>query len=319
VVLTDLLDISRLDTGAWPVSPSSFALAPLIQRLADEYSAQAHRFGLDLHAVPSSATIRTDRQLLERIVRNFISNAIRYTETGRILLGCRNRGAAVAIEVWDTGIGIPRDRLDRIFEEFHQLGAGPERPDRGLGLGLAIVQRIARLLALEVEVDSRIGHGSRFAVLVPRAEPCAAPGESDPGLLPVPSRDFASYLVLCIDDDPATRDAMAELLGSWRCELVTVATLEEALAALARAGRAPDLIVADYHLQEGALGTEVIAALHGRFGSAIPALLVSSNRTAAMRALVKAHGLSFLAKPIPPARLRALMSYLLGGDQAAQL
>ena len=312
-LLSTLLDISKLDSGAWPVEVSCFAISPLLRRLAEEYAPQARSYGLSLSTVTTSAVVRTDRTLLERVLRNFISNAIRYTDTGRILIGCRGRGDLVSIEVWDTGIGIPAEKRARIFEEFQQLGAAPRRQEKGLGLGLAIVERIARLLALEIEVESRLGHGSKFAVLVPRGlledrTDDIADGRSAESSMEV---GFDGRLVLCIDNDVQVLEGMAELTASWGCELIAATSTDEAIAAITRTARVPDLLIADYHLDNGAVGTDAIALLRGRFGEAFPVLVISSNRTAALRAELKARGLSFLAKPIAPGRLRAMMNYLL--------
>jgi two-component system, sensor histidine kinase len=313
-LLNALLDISKLDTGAWPIEVSSFAVGPLLQRLADEYAPQARAYGLRLSAVASSAVVRTDRTLLERAIRNFISNAIRYTDTGRILIGGRGRGSHVSVEVWDTGIGIPAEKHARIFEEFRQLGTSVRRHEKGLGLGLAIVERIARLLDLKIEVESRIGHGSKFAVLVPRNELQAGSEELVNAALAEPATGdgFDGRLVLCIDNDAQVLEGMAELTIPWGCELVAAVNVAQALESIGQKGRSPDLLIADYHLDDEELGTDAIELLRTRFGQAIPALIISSNRTTALRAELKARGLSFLPKPIAPGRLRAMMSYPLG-------
>lgn len=313
-LLGALLDISKLDTGAWPVEVSSFVVGSLLQRLADEYAPQARAYGLKLSVVASSAVVRTDRTLLERVIRNFISNAIRYTDTGRVVIGCRGRGSHISVEVWDTGIGVPAEKRARIFEEFQQLGTSVRRHEKGLGLGLAIVERVARLLDLKIELESRVGHGSKFAVLVPRGTLERSSGESANNALAEPAvgDGFDGRLVLCIDNDAQVLEGMAALTASWGCELIPAHNVEQALDILGQRGSSPHLLIADYLLDNGELGTNAVDLLRGRFGQAIPALVISSNRTTALREELKARGLSFLPKPIAPGRLRAMMSYLLG-------
>ena len=181
-LLGALLDISRLDAGVWPVQPEVFPLAPLLARLAREYRPQAQALGLDLRVVPSTLVVHTDRRLLERVMRNLISNAIRYTGSGRILVGCRRRGGAASLEVADTGIGIPPAQLQAIFEEFRQLGNNPRRDDKGVGLGLAIVDRIVRLLGLAIAVDFE----ARARVALCRAGAAWRRGRGRPGAAPCP-------------------------------------------------------------------------------------------------------------------------------------
>ena len=313
-LLAALLDISRLDAGAWPVASANVAIGAMLLRLADEYRPQAHAAGLDLRVVPCSAVICTDRHLLERVLRNLISNAIRYTAEGRVLIGCRRRGDRLSIEVWDSGLGIPEEKRSEIFEEFHRLGNAPRRDGKGLGLGLAIVDRIARLLDLRVELASVVGRGSRFAVSVARA---TSPDSAEtPVAAPAPVGGVQGKCVLVIDNDAAALDAMQAVLESWGCRLVTSASPADGLRQLATLGTVPDCVVIDYHLDDDALGTEGVAALRRAFGDSLPALVISADHSAELRAGMKALGQAFLTKPINPARLRAMMSYLLGRSAA---
>ena len=306
-----LLDISKLDAGAWPVNRTGVPVGPLLARLVDEYRPQAAAVGLDLRLVPSSAVMHTDRHLFERVLRNLLSNAIRYTAAGRILVGCRHRGGCLRVEVLDTGIGIPDERRTQIFEEFRRLGNAPRNDGKGLGLGLAIVDRIARLLDLGIEVRSRVGHGSCFAVTVPYGLPEPSQPAPDTVADPVAPDTVGGRRVLVIENDPDGLDAMRALLESWGCTMLEAASAAEADAALQRLDGPPDLVIADYHLDAGELGTDAIASLRARCGTALPALVISSDRSADLRQRMKAAGQAFLPKPASPARLRAMMSYLM--------
>ncbi|CAH2602626.1 Histidine kinase [Rhodovastum atsumiense] len=308
-LLSTLLDIARLDGGAWPVEPASFPVAPLLARLAQEYRPQAQQAGLRLRLVQGSAVLHTDRRLLERVLRNLIGNAIRYTGRGSVLIGCRRRGACASLEVIDTGIGIPEADQQLIFEEFRRLDGAPRPAERGFGLGLAIVERIARLLGLGIEVSSRPGHGSRFAVRVPLGDAAAVPREAPPP--PMVATGFPGRLAVVVENDEGVRQAMTALLRGWGCIVVTAASAEAAIGRLEELDQGPDVILADYHLDGGGLGTEAIATLRRRYGDGVPALVVSGDRGEAMRADVRDLGLGFLAKPVAPARLRAMLAHLL--------
>ena len=311
-LLGSLLDISRLDAGAWPVTLAPLPVGRLLARLLEEYGPQARSLGIDLRVVPCAAVIHTDRALFERVLRNLLSNAIRYTATGRVLVGCRRRRDHVLIDVWDTGVGIPADRQGRIFEEFHRLGNAPRNDGKGLGLGLAIVDRIARLLGLRVTFESVVGRGSRFTVLAPYGE---ARGVEDAGAeVPIPPLDsLAGRRVLLIENDLGAIAGMRALLQSWGCVVVADATAAAALAQWPADVPGPDLLIVDYHLDDDAVGTDAVANVRAARGAALPALVLSGDRSEDMRARMKACGLPFLAKPTSPARLRAMMSYLLRG------
>jgi signal transduction histidine kinase/ActR/RegA family two-component response regulator len=318
-LLSALLDISRLDAGVWPIQPESFPLAPLLARLASEYRPQAQALGLELRVMPGSLVVHTDRRLLERVMRNLISNAIRYTASGRILVGCRRRGAHASLDVADTGIGIPEEKRELIFEEFRQLGNNPRRDDRGAGLGLAIVDRIVRLLGLSIAVKSRPGHGSRFTVRVPLGV-AGAEGMEAPHAAPQLAGSLAGSLggsvVVVVENDEAVQAAMAALLECWGCTLAIAASAAEAMARLDALGQVPDLIVADYHLDGESRGTAAIDMIQNNYGRDVPALVISSNHSEKLNADIRALGHSFLAKPVAPAKLRAMLSYMLSEARA---
>ena len=309
-LLNVLLDISKLDAGVWPVSMSSFAIGPVLERLRHEYAAQADALSLELRLVPSNALVHSDRRLFERVMRNLISNALRYTGVGRILIGCRHRPDGLRVEVWDTGVGIPEADRDRIFGEFERLGGEARRHDKGLGLGLAIVERVSRLLGLDVEVCSCVGRGSCFSVRLDyaRDNAIADPGQASLSWLPV---SLQGKCIAVVENDEPVLEGMQSLLSSWGCVVVPATSSAEALAVLAATGREPDAIVADYHLHDE-IGTDAIARIRWRFGREVPALVVSGDRSRQLEAEIKALGFAFLAKPTPPAKMRAMLTSVLG-------
>ena len=308
-LLAALLDISKLDAGAVLPELADFPVASLLGPLVTEHQALAREHGLALRYVPSRAVVRSDIRLLRSIVQNFLSNAIRYTRRGRVLLGCRRIGNGLKIEVWDSGLGIPADKFDEIFEEFRQLDTGGTRNDRGLGLGLAIVKRAAKTLDLPIETRSRLGKGSVFAVTVPLGHKPAAslrhpPGRRAPG-------NLANPMLLVVDDQHSILAGMQAMLEGWGCTAAVAASGDEALALLPSLPRPPDLVIADYHLEAGTTGITEICRIRQAVGRPLPGIVITANHTPAVQTLVKQHGFSLLRKPLNPAQLRALLSQLL--------
>jgi len=307
-LLADLLDISKLDQAAIKPDVDVYRLQELLAPLASEFEGVAAAAGLRLRVRIADCAVHTDFRLLTRILRNFLSNACRYTESGGVLLGARPRGAFVELQVWDSGRGIAADQLDKIFLEFNQLDVGRATERKGVGLGLAIVERIARMLGYPVQVRSEPGRGSVFSIRVPRAE--ARPQrQAQPALQPVLGDPLPGRRLLVIDNEAEILHSMAALLGQWGCEVVTALDLPEALQRLQ--GRAPDLILADFHLDHGVLGCQVIQQLRDAFASAIPALIISADRSDACRRDLQALGVPLLNKPVKPGKLRAVLSQLL--------
>jgi signal transduction histidine kinase len=305
-----LLDISRLDAGALAPNPAEFPVEHLLRRIKTTFAGGAREKGLRLRIVPSGAWVRSDFILLERILLNLVSNAVRYTAKGGIVVGCRRRGEFLRIEVWDSGIGIPEDQRRNIFVEFHQLAAA-ENPG-GLGLGLAIVERLCTLLDHRVEVVSALGRGSRFSILVPLV--AARAGLPRPSAAPSPIVDPArGKLVLVVDDDALVLDAMRGLLQSWGSRVITAASASAALGALANQGEPPHLIISDYRLSEGKTGIEAIEELRSVFGAAIPACLISGDTGPEPLRHASGQGYQLLHKPVPPITLRAVVNQLLQG------
>ncbi|MEP6907145.1 MAG: PAS-domain containing protein [Pseudoxanthomonas sp.] len=307
-ILNSLLDISRLESGALPTRVRDFALDPLLDALAREFRIVAEGRGLQLEHVPTHAVVRSDEALLRRILQNFLSNAVRYTPRGRILLGCRHEAGAVRIEVHDQGPGIPESLQAEIFEEFRRLNDGVTH-DRGAGLGLAIVERIGRLLGHPIGLRSHLGRGSVFSVRVPRgdhaqvrAEPVAMPESLDDS--PLQARR-----IWCVDDDPRVCEAMRTLLQRWECVVELAAGPGDALRA-ADAGNAPELLLLDVRMQ-GTDGPSLYPQLCARWGTAPPVILVTAEDDAAVRAHAQAQGWGFLSKPVRPPALRSLMMQIL--------
>jgi len=299
-----LLDISRLDTGAMQPEFASFCIDELLRQIELEFAPMAAGKGLALDFIPCAAVVRSDRRLLRRLIQNLVSNAIKYTPAGRVLVGCRRRGEVLRIDVYDTGLGVPESKQRDIFIEFHRLDQGA-RIARGLGLGLSIVERIARVLGCAVEVRSRPGRGSRFSVTVPlsRATPVALPTREEPRSEP---GQLAGITALCIDNEPAVLDGMETLLRGWGCEAIKASGLAEALAAVAERPSAPTGFLIDYHLDHGT-GIEALRVLRRVCGD-VPAILITADRSPTLREQARMEGAQLLHKPVKPAALRAMLA-----------
>lgn len=304
-----LLDISKLDAGVvnpkWSTSPA----AQVMRRIETTFASLAREKNLALQIVPSNAWLRSDAVMLERIVGNLVQNAIRYTRSGRVVVGCRRRGDRLRIEVWDTGRGIPPDQQKNIFSEFYRV-EGSERDSSGLGLGLAIVDRLCRLLDHPIEVKSVPGKGSCFAIAVPMVAP-ADRGAKPQLALPPRAIAAADKLIVVIDDDPLVLDSMGSLIKSWGCGVITGSDESAALDGLSRSGATPDVIISDYRLRNGKTGIEAIARLREAAAAPIPAFLMSGDTDLDVVREAKASGLALLHKPVEPATLRALLAETL--------
>ncbi|PWJ81605.1 Na+/proline symporter [Pseudaminobacter salicylatoxidans] len=313
-ILGAVLDISRLDTGAMKPVDTVFRLDGLLRQLATDFQPLAAEKKLDLVIVPSSLAVKTDRNLLRRLVQNLVSNAIKYTRSGRIVVGVRRRGDLAEIQVIDTGIGIPADKLNTVFREFTRLDEGA-REAQGLGLGLSIVDRIARVLRLELRMFSEAGNGTRFSVILPvtQAAQESPPAESKPQ--PVAGAVLNGLNVLCVDNDPRILEGMRMLLEGWGCKVETYSG-SRAIETVPPAGR-PDLILADYHL-DGENGLDVIAQLRGRYDKDIPAVLLTADRSNEVRTAAEMSDVPVINKPVKPAVLRSMMMRLRRMAPAAE-
>jgi Na+/proline symporter/signal transduction histidine kinase/CheY-like chemotaxis protein len=308
-IFAALLDISRLDTGAMKPELTDFRVDELLARLDVEFAPLARAKGLNLRFMPCTLTVRSDRRLLRRLLQNLVSNAIKYTPSGSVLIGCRRRGGKLRIDVYDTGIGIPHAKRRAVFKEFHRLDQGA-RVARGVGLGLSIVERIARVLDCEVALKSVVGRGSRFSVEVPRAAAAAA-SPAVAAMTRTGAGRLTGTVALCIDNERSILDGMEKLLGGWGCRVLTAADLTEALAAMEANGLEPDGLLVDYHL-DGGNGIAAIAELRRRLGRQngrdLPAILITADRSLHVREEAQAEAVHLLHKPIKPASLRALIT-----------
>jgi signal transduction histidine kinase len=313
-ILGALLDISRLDAGATRPEISEFPIQDIFRQLEIEFAPMAKAKGLRLGFMSTALSIRSDRRLMRRLLQNFVSNAVKYTLRGRVLVGCRRCAGAVRIEVWDTGIGVPQDEQRRIFDEFLRLDPGA-RAARGLGLGLSIVERLGRVLAHPISLRSVPGAGSMFAVEAPLgARGPALAARSSGGEPVLKDEPLLGLRVLAIDNEPRVLDGMRVLLQKWGCRVATADGLAGALASLTVR---PDVIIADFHLDD-CDGLAAIAALRKRLGYLTPAILATADRSAEVRDAAAAAEVALLNKPLKPAPLRAQLSRCLALRAAAE-
>jgi Na+/proline symporter/signal transduction histidine kinase len=311
-ILGALLDISRLDAGAMTTAITSFKMSDLMRSLEIEFAPIARAKGLKLSFVPCSLPVESDRLLLRRLLQNLISNAIKYTPRGRVLVGCRRHGQSLQIRVYDTGVGIPVVKRGEIFKEFHRLEQGA-RIARGLGLGLSIVERLARVLNHGIALDSNRHGGSVFSVTVPTAKAINYTAAVTTAT-PLSRTPMSGSLIVCIENDPAILDGMKTLLTAWDAEVIAVADPDAAIEAIAASGHVVTGLLVDYHLDRGN-GVAAIRDIRRRFGENIPAILITADRSPHVRATAREENIAVLNKPVKPASLRAL----LGQWRAQQL
>ena len=307
-LLSGLLDISKLEAGAIKPDITEFGLAPLFDELRRDFANLAASKGLRLAVDSPLVYVRSDVALIGQLLRNLVSNAIKYTQAGSVELRCEARGDFERIEVRDTGVGIAPEQVEHIFEEFYQVGVSPNSSRDGYGLGLSIVQRIARLLELRIEVSSKPGKGSVFSIELPRAavqeRPCAAASSHE-----MPAAQGALQHILLVEDEPSVRNAMRLLLEMDGYEVTAATGAGEALPLLRR--EYFDLIVTDYHLEGGRTGTEIIAAARENYGPTIKSILVTGDTSAAVREMQEDAQLRITRKPINSDELLGLVRNLL--------
>jgi len=314
-LLSALLDISRLDTAAPEPKKKDFAISSIFKALDTQFSQTFEEQGLSLRFVRSDIWVHSDPALLRRILQNFVSNARRYTREGGVLVGCRRRDGNVSIQVIDTGVGIAKRDQKAVFEEFHRLSDGAEQTKRGLGLGLAIVDRIARLLGHEVLLRSTLGKGSCFEVLVPRATESKFVTETSVTSESRPVSSIDGQVIVCIDNEKEILDGMYGLLRKWGAMPVVASNQQEAIQELERVkveqGRSAAMLLVDYHLDNDVTGLDVIAGLRATVGVELPAAVLTADYSVEVSELVRDAGHALLHKPLKPAALRALISRML--------
>jgi signal transduction histidine kinase/ActR/RegA family two-component response regulator len=319
-ILSTLLDISRLESGTLEVHERDFALGSLLETLGREFGIIARGRGIELRVARCGAVIHSDEALLRRILQNYLSNAVRYSRRGRVLMGCRRAGESLRIEIWDTGPGIAPEHHRRIFLEFQRLDSGGQPAERGAGLGLAIVERVAKRLGHRIGLRSWVGRGSVFFVEVPRVEAATSqPQPQSSRAEPIGPPDHGPLdgaRIWSVEDDPRVRRSIEMLLTGWGCGVTLASSAEEALRLADQAAAAPDLLLLDYQLPDGS-GPEVVPELFRRWGAEAPVIVISAERDATLRERVQANGWGFLAKPVNPARLRAAVTHMLLKSAAA--
>lgn len=309
-LLRTLLDISRLDAGEMQPHLTGFALADVFESLESDFRPLAEKAGLRFAIRPTDAHVVSDRTMLRRVLQNILSNALRYTVSGGVLIGARKRGHTIRIDVVDSGIGIAPDQYELVYDEFHR---GPDAAavyGEGLGLGLSIVRRMSDALKHKLELTSILGKGTAFRVSVVAAP---APRENSARSTPkgTPVYGLSNTKVLLIENDPSTLEAMTALMKRWTCD-VRLASHQEAALALVELGKwTPEIIIADQHLDMHTLGSETILAIRNHLNRHVPAVIVTANPSGALSTMTREARIELMQKPLRPAELRALMAHLL--------
>lgn len=310
-----LLDISKLESGAIQPDPADFAVAALFEEMRNEFASVAASKGLELRIETTAPSAHSDPSLVGQILRNLVSNAIKYTQRGRVGLRSVPSAAGVRLEVTDTGIGIPPEHLPYIYDEFYQVGVASNMSRGGYGLGLSIVHRLVRLLGLKLEVRSEVGLGSTFALEMPAGAREARHGSATASGPDRPEVRPASARILLVDDHAGVRDATAMLLRVEGFEVLCAASLAETHQALQDNPRI-DLVIADYHLQKGETGIQVIAAARHAAGERLGAILVSGDTSSTLRDVKSTDRLRIASKPIQADQLLSIVTELLSAKSA---
>jgi len=300
-LLDGLLDVSRLDAGALKPEIVDFDVSELLRQLAGQYApmAQARALDIRLHAPPMA--VRSDRRLLRRVLQNFLANALRYTRSGRIVLAARRRGDEVALQVWDSGPGIPEHHMSQIYDEFHRYEQNFDWDGRGLGLGLSICQRISRLLGHTLDAHSTVGHGSMFSITVPRSTLAKLPPTAPP--TPLQDESLQGLRVLCVDNDDDILAGMRALLRRWGVEPLCAKTIDEAIACMEQG---PDVLLVDYHLHDRLDGLDTLDTLRG-IAPDVPGALLTADGSDSLKQAARLRGYRVLTKPVKPASMRAFL------------
>ena len=316
-LFSELLDITRIDTGGIEVHDQHFEVGDILRKLRLHFEPAAFEKGLALRLRGGQRVVFADPLLVERILRNLVSNAIRYTNDGSVLVSCRQRGQRVLLQVWDTGVGIREQEQLKIFDEFYQVPGGrvvdPEQR-KGLGLGLAIVKRLAQLMKAPLTLRSQSGRGTVFTLELPLGKAPRAPAQVLPGKGPV-GITLAGRLIVIVEDEPAVRAGLEVLLKGWGADIAAFESVAESAAWATTCDPEivqPDLLIVDYRLEEGRTGVDAIQVLRQRFGLRVPAILVTGSTMTGHEKDAQVHDFHLLIKPVVPNKLRAMIAFKLG-------
>lgn len=315
-LITAILDISKLDAGALEPTITDFSLEEMFNNLCNEYTALAEKKELNFHCVNCKQVVRSDQQLLRRVIQNFLSNAVRYTQSGKILFGCRRRKNMLRIEVWDTGVGIAPDKIKEVFEEFRRIDNPKHSQVQGLGLGLAITERIARMLNHKLSVRSWPTQGTVFSIDIPLGDPAAEVKPKPENRGWIRSKGLNGIQVLVIDNEPTILEGMSALLGGWGCEVKTAISADDAISLVSGSEFQPDIILADYHLSETLTGIMALQALKPLWDKEVPAIVITADRTEEVKIEISENDAQLLTKPIRPAALRAMINKMIATARA---
>jgi signal transduction histidine kinase len=315
-LFSELLDITRIDSGGVAVTPQHVEIGDIFRKLRLHFEPTAFEKGLALRFRGGRRHVFADPLLVERVLRNLVSNAIRYTQDGSVLVSCRRRGGRLVLQVWDTGVGIPDAEQARIFEEFYQVPQGAEMAPnqrKGLGLGLAIVKRLADLMGAPLSLRSQPGRGTVFTLELPpgKAVQAALPSASKKGPLGL---TLDGRLIVVVEDEPAVRAGLEALLRGWGAAIASFDSVAACSAWVEQSGAAqpaPDLLIVDYRLEQGRSGVDAIAALRARFGREVPAIMVTGSTMTGHEHEAQAHDFHLLIKPVVPNKLRAMIAFKL--------
>jgi signal transduction histidine kinase len=316
-LFSELLDITRIDSGGIEVHDQHFEVGDILRKLRLHFEPSAFEKGLALRLRGGRHVVFADPLLVERVLRNLVSNAIRYTDDGSVLVSCRRRGERLLLQVWDSGPGIREVEQQKIFDEFYQVphtGAVSPEQRKGLGLGLAIVKRLAALMNAPLTMRSSVGHGTVFTLELPVGKAPRAPAQVLPGKGPV-GITLAGRLVVIVEDEPAVRAGLEVLLKGWGAQIAAFESVTESTQWAQACDPAlvkPDLLIVDYRLEEGRTGVDAIRALRERFGPAVPAILVTGSTMTGHDREAQAYNFHLLIKPVVPNKLRAMIAFKLG-------
>jgi signal transduction histidine kinase/CheY-like chemotaxis protein len=310
-LLRTLLDISKLDAGVLKPDMRPIKVSTLFEPLRQEFAPLAAKRGLSLRILPSPHAVVSDPLMMRRILQNLLANALRYTQKGGVLMGCRLKGDRLCIQVHDTGPGIPEAQRQAIFVEF-QRGEASDGDQAGFGLGLSIVRRFATELGHDIQLASQLGQGSTFSITLPRAEP----GDFVEAGREVQHIDFhysglEGSKILLIENDPSSAEAMAALLEKWGCDVATTISAADAMERICALGEPPDAIIADLHLDSGENGLDAVNAIREQIKIDVPAIIVTADYSTDAEREAAIYGLELLRKPVKPAEMRSLLSFLL--------